>query len=72
MTFTQEQIEELERYFATVEVPKTIKLHGAITFQDLPKFVEENLKKLKEAKLAQVAIAPRYDDLVEIKKTLST
>ena len=71
MSFTIEQIEELESYFASIEVPKTIKLHGAITFQDPPKFVEENLKRLKEAKLAQVVMAPRYEDLLEIKKALS-
>jgi len=71
MAFTIEQIEELENYFASIEIPQTIKLHGAITYQDLPKFVEENLKRLKEAKLAPVVMAPRYDDLVEIKKALS-
>ncbi len=71
MAFTIEQIEELENYFASIEIPQTIKLHGAITDQDLPKFVEENLKRLKEAKLAPVVMAPRYDDLAEIKKALS-
>ena len=71
MAITKQQIEELEEYFATVDIPKTNKINNAITFLDLPKFVKENLQKLKESTVAQVVIAPRYDDLLEIKKALS-
>ncbi len=31
------QIEELETFFKKTDIPKTIKLHGAITYHDVPK-----------------------------------
>ncbi len=69
--FSEEDIEALESFFASEEIPKTIKLHNAITFLDLPKFVTKNLRDLRDGSIVSAVIMPRYHDLLEIKKALS-
>jgi hypothetical protein len=44
----------------------------AIKYIDLPKFVHNNLRLLKEGLLTGQGAKIRYDDLVEIKEVLET
>ncbi|MFT4155169.1 DUF6965 family protein [Parafilimonas sp.] len=67
---SMEQIEELEAFFRKTTIPKTIKLHGAITYHDVPKFVWENLAMLKDNSLTGLCAAVRFDDLLQLKKAL--
>jgi hypothetical protein len=66
-----EEIEALELFFKTVQLPKELKVNKAVTYMDLPKFVQENLIKIKTGALPDVVGKVRYDDLLEIKAMLS-
>ena len=64
------EITELETFFASVNLPKQLKINKAVTFQDLPSFVKDNLAKLKSGDIPDVVAVPRLDDLQRIKYVL--
>ena len=41
------RIEEIETYFASIELPQSIHLKAGETIVDVPKFVDSHLKTLK-------------------------
>lgn len=71
MVATPQDINALESFFITLNLPKTLRIYNnAVIYHDLPNFISDNIKKLKEAKITDVVLAPRYADLLEIKRVL--
>ena len=66
-----EEIEALDVFFKGVQLPQKLQVNKAVTYHDLPKFVKENLEKIKAGALPDVVGKVRYDDLLEIKAVLS-
>jgi hypothetical protein len=70
MIATPDQIKQLETFFASVQIPQSIKLFGAITYNNLPQFIRSVILHLKDGKMSEVCLAPRYWDLIDIRKAL--
>ncbi|GEM_PF-2982683 len=72
MIATPLEIQALETFFASINLPQTIRIYNnAVLYNDLPGFINDNIKKLKENKIAPVVLTPRYADLLEIKRVLT-
>ena len=72
MIATQQEIAALENFFASINLPTELELNKALTYRNLPAFVNENLEKLKNGSMSDVVGKPRYNDLLEIKAALIT
>lgn len=68
INITAEQLDELETFFKGITIPETIKLHGAITYNDLPGFVKGNLALLKSGELKGLTATMRFNDLNDLKE----
>jgi hypothetical protein len=67
---TPAEIAELETFFRSLDLPKTLKLNTATTINNLPKFVNQVLENLKKTDISEASLRPRYDDLIKIKNIL--
>jgi hypothetical protein len=70
MIMTPGELNELEAFLKTVSLPDTIQLNAAAKIHDLPAFVNQTLVNLRKPDIAEVALRPRYDDLLTIRKIL--
>lgn len=70
MIITPAELTALETFFASVEIPRTIRLNQATTCSNTPAFVRQVLDNLKRSDISDVALRPRYEDLLIIKRLI--
>ena len=70
INITPEELEGLEAFFKSITIPTELKLNGAITYKDLPKFVSVNLTLLKKGDLKGLSATVRFNDLMDLKQAL--
>jgi len=71
MAITPADLESMEKFFASVNLPVSFKLNAAITINDLPAYVNKIVVGIKNQQFSEAIAAPRLDDLVEIRKLLA-
>lgn len=71
MVATPQEIAELESFFKSATLPIQFRLNAATSISDLPAFVDQVLRNLKNGQVSDTALRPRYDDLLVIKAILS-
>ena len=54
------ELAEIEKFFAGRELPKVLKLYGAITFNDLPTYVRKAMDNLKTGEMSDAVARPRW------------
>lgn len=64
-----DELNELDDFFKAIKLPQTLTVKGG-KYQDLPKFISDNLDNLKTGVMAPVVARARYADLIDIKKVL--
>ena len=67
---TPEQLQELEQFFANIEIPHTLKVNVATTQNDAPKFIRENIALLKKDEVSPTIVEMRYKLLTELKEAI--
>jgi len=70
MVATPDEIKAMETFFQSVKLEKVFVLHNAITFNDLPKYVNQVIEGLKSNQMTDTVARPRWEDLVTIRKIL--
>lgn len=60
----------MESFFASIQLPKVLKLNAAITINDLPVFIQRTLENVKNPQVSDRVISPRWEDLIVIRKQL--
>lgn len=63
-------VDELEQFFASVEIPETIQMNRAIKWSDVPEHVASYLQRLKTEPFGEFTTAPLYVRLIELKELL--
>lgn len=67
---TIEDIEELERFFNSVDIPLVMKPNPGVTCFNTPQFIQNSLIVLKEGNLKGFYAEVRYNDLLQLRKLL--
>jgi hypothetical protein len=71
MIVTSQQLAELEEFFRTAVLPKTLQLNLATTMTDVPAFIDRTLSNLRRSDISEAALRPRFDHLLQIKSLLA-
>jgi len=70
MVTTSAELEAMEKFFTDTTLPKVFKLNAAVTINDLPGYVNKIIEGVKTGAMSDAIAAPRWYDLVEIRKIL--
>ena len=69
---SEDELKEIEGFFAGRRLPQTLKLNAATTINDLPAFIKEKIKLLKSGLVVDLIARVRWDDLCQIRQLLES
>jgi len=61
-------IRELEEFFASVEIPRTVRFDRGTTWHEVPQHVQQYIALIKQKGLGQYTTQPSFDRLVALKE----
>ena len=70
MVTSPAELAAMEKFFINTPLPKQFKLNAAVTFNDLPRYINKIIEGIKTGAMSDAVAAPRCHDLREIRKAL--
>jgi hypothetical protein len=68
---TLPELDELETYFNSIEIPETVVLNRGITWHNVREHVQEYMALIREKGIGLYTTQPRFNRLLELKDFLS-
>jgi len=72
MTPTDLQLNEIEKYFNSRDLPAVFKLNAATTINDLRGFITNVFSIVRTPNVSELVVRVRWDDLCQIRRQLET
>jgi hypothetical protein len=66
------QLNELEAYFKSIEIPETVIFNRGVTWHNVPEHVTHYFSLIRQKGLGLYTTQPSFDRLIELKAFLSS